>query len=129
MKYLKFYVLVALVAVGFDVLASLVSRQFQILYTYFGIGSFIIYFAAGFLGCRRLGFIGGAAAGLVAGLSDATLGWLFSFFIRPYCPDCYPQLNAVIVAFTIAMVSTVGTLCGLLGVGVATLTGRSDAAS
>jgi len=77
-KYLQFYSIVIIGVVLFDVVGSFASRIFLFDYTRLFWVSWCIYFIAGYVGCKRLGFIAGVAAGMFAGFADATLGWFLS---------------------------------------------------
>jgi hypothetical protein len=72
-KHLQFYVIVILAVALFEVLASLASRMFVFDYTKLFWASWCIYFLAGFVGCKRLSFIGGITSGLAAGFGDANV--------------------------------------------------------
>jgi len=94
--------------------------------------SWCIYFLAGFVGCKRLGFIGGITSGLAAGLGDATLGWFLSKAVGPYLPNRPQQpYGIVIVGIVIVIVSTLGAFFGLLGASLSKLLnrGRSSTAA
>ena len=124
-KHFQFYLAVILAVALFDVVASLASRMFVFDYTKLFWASWCFYFIAGFVGCKRLGFIGGITAGLVAGFGDATLGWLLSTAVGPYLPNRpQQQYGIVIVGITIIIVSTLGTFFGLCGAALFKLLNR-----
>jgi hypothetical protein len=114
-RYLQFYLTVILAVVLFDVVAAFASRIFLFDYTRLFWVSSCIYLIAGFVGCNRLGFVGGIGAGLVAGFGDATLGWFLSNLIGPYVPHQLQPYGILVIAITIVIVSTLGTLFGLIG--------------
>jgi hypothetical protein len=55
-----------LAILGFDALASVISRMFLFEYTKFVVGSLLIYVAAGFFGAFRRGFVYGVLLGGIA---------------------------------------------------------------
>ena len=124
-KHFQFYLAVILTVVVFDGIASLASRKLGFDYTKLFWASWCLYFIAGFVGCKRLGFIGGSTAGLVAGCGDATLGWFVSTAVGPYLPN-HPEQSygIVIVGITIIIVSMLGTFFGLLGATLSKLLNR-----
>jgi len=129
-KHLKFYVTVILAVTLFDFIASLASRTFVFDYTKLFWTSWCIYFTAGFIGCRRLGFIGGITSGLVAGFGDATLGWFLSTVVGPYLPNRPQQpYGIVLIGITIVIVSMLGAFFGLLGASLAKLLNRGRSSS
>jgi len=124
-KHLQFYATVILAVVLLDLIASFASRTFLFDYTKLFWASWCIYFIAGFVGCKRLGFIGGIISGLVAGFGDATLGWFLSMAVGPYLPNRpQQQYGIVIVGITIVIVSLLGVFFGLLGASLSKLLNR-----
>ena len=124
-KHFLFYLAVFLAIALFDVIASLASRIFVFDYTKLIWASWGFYFIAGLVGCKRLGFVGGIIAGLVAGIGNATLGWFLSTAVGPYLPNRpQQQYGIVIVGITIVIVSMLGTFFGLLGAAVSKLLNR-----
>lgn len=129
-KYLQFYVTVILAVAIFDVIASLASRMFVFDYTKLFWASWCIYFIAGLVGCKRLGFISGITLGLVAGLGDATLGWFLSTAVGPYLPNRPQQpYGILIVGITIVIVTTLGAFFGLLGACLCKLLNRGHSST
>lgn len=123
-RHLQFYLTVILAIGIFDLLASLASRMFLFDYTNLSWVSWCLYSIAGFVGCKRLGFLGGIAAGLAAGFGDATLGWFLSTLIGPYVPSGPHQFGILVVIFTVVMVSALGVFFGLIGAALAKLISR-----
>jgi uncharacterized protein YqgC (DUF456 family) len=74
----------AFVIVGFDAVASFLSKRFQFDYTILVWASFLIYAAAGYWGAHRRGFLFGVLLGALAGLVDSTIGWFVSMSIGPF---------------------------------------------
>ena len=114
-KHLQFYLAVILSVALFDIVASLASRIFLFDYTKLFWLSWFLYLIAGFVGCKRLGFLGGIISGLIAGFGEATLGWFLSTVIGPYVPHRLQVHGILSVTITIAIVSMLGTLFGLVG--------------
>jgi len=124
-RLLKIYLTVIVLVVLFDVVGSIASRLLLFDYTKLFWMSWCIYFIAGFVGYRRLGFLSGAAAGLIAGLGDATFGWFLSSAIGPYLPNrTQQQYGIVIVIITIVIVTILGAFFGLVGALVSKLLSR-----
>lgn len=124
-KHLLFYLAVILAIALFDVIGSLASRIFLFDYTKLIFASWCFYFIAGFVGCKRLGFVGGIISGLAAGFGNATLGWFLSTAIGPYLPNRPQQeYGIVIVGITIVIVSMLGTFFGFLGAALCKLLNR-----
>ena len=114
-KRIKFYLIVASVIVLFDLVASITSRTLEFDYTKLGWVSWGLYFAAGYFGCKYFDFLSGAVAGLVAGLSDSTIGWAVSSAIGPYIPFTQPPYTALLIIVVVIIVSAKSTFLGLIG--------------
>jgi hypothetical protein len=99
----------------FDVVGSLASRTLKFDYASLVWMSWGLYAAAGYLGFAFGRLPGGAIAGLVAGVADATIGWSFSTVIGPYIRSGHQQLTIFSVCAVIVMVAMVGAFFGLLG--------------
>lgn len=72
----------AVVVVGFDALASLLSRATGISYAWATLGSWLLYAAIGYLAARATPaepVRAAALAGMVLGITDATAGWATSW--------------------------------------------------
>lgn len=129
-RHLQFYLTVIIIVALFDVVASFASRIFLFDYTKLFWVSWCINFMAGFVGYKRLGFVGGVVAGFAAGFGDATLGWFLSMAISPYIRHPPQQFGILIIIITVVMVSTLGIFFGLIGAIVSKLvSGRSSIAS
>ena len=63
-RHLQFYLIVILAIALFDLVASLASRILMFDYTNLSWVSGCLYSIAGFVGCKRLGFLGGIVAAL-----------------------------------------------------------------
>lgn len=115
MSYTTKVLITGLVVVTFDVIASLVSRTFQIEYGYFILVSLILYVLIGFWGAWRRSFVYGMLLGAIAGLSDSTLGWFASRMIGPYIQPKVPHANFSLVVITVLMVTILALACGSVG--------------
>ena len=122
-SHLQFYLIVILAIALFDLVASLASRILMFDYTNLSWVSWCLYSIAGFVGCQRLGFLGGIVAGLAAGFGDATLGWFLSTIAGPYIPIGPHQYGILVVITTVVMVSALGVFFGLVGAALAKLIG------
>lgn len=114
-KRIQFYLIVTSVIVLFDLAASIISRTIEFDYTTFGWGSWGLYFAAGYFGCKYFDFLSGAVAGFVAGLSDSTVGWAVSSAIGPYIPSDQPPYTVLLIVVVVTIVSAKRTFLGLIG--------------
>lgn len=98
----------------YDTGMSAASRVLGFPYASAAIGSYVIYAAAGFFGARAGGGIGwGGLAGLAAGLTDATVGWLISAAIGPGRPP--PGSGVILIAFAAVYVTALAGVVGILG--------------
>ena len=114
-KKIQFYLVVAGVIILFDVVASIASRTLKFDYTSLVWGSWCLYIAAGYFGCKFYGFLGGAIAGLAAGLADSTAGWMLSSVIGPNIPFTQPRYTLLLVGLIITIVTLKATFVGLIG--------------
>jgi hypothetical protein len=108
----------------FDALASVLSRTLQIDYAKLFWVSFLLYLAAGYFGCKYFDFLTGLGGGFVAGLTDATVGWLVSSVIGPYTSMAQQDYGPVIILITVIIVSVLGAFFGLLGALIRKIIGR-----
>ena len=120
----KLLVTVLVVAV-FDAGASLLSRLLQFDYTSLTYVSLSIYVLAGYWGAHRRGFVFGVLLGGLAGLSDATIGWCVSTWIRPFSRITIPPVNSLLVLIVLPTVTTLGILFGLIGAALCKLFGQT----
>lgn len=77
--------------VFFDVATALASKWLHFDYTRLIWASFCLYAVCGYLGFAYRHLLGGALAGLMAGLTDSTIGWALSTAIRPYTRVAPPR--------------------------------------
>jgi hypothetical protein len=123
-KKARFYLSVFCAITLFDVVASCASKLMMFDYTNLVPLSWLLYFAAGYFGCKYHGFLGGVLAGLVAGVADSTAGWVASSAIGPYVPVVRSQHTFLAVAFVVAVVSITGIIFGSIGAALRMLIGR-----
>src|SRR6266480_4736306 len=123
-KRIQFGLIIVSVIVLFDALASVLSRTLQIDYIKLFWVSFLLYLAAGYLGCKYFDFLTGLGGGFIAGLTDSTLGWIVSSAIGPYTSTVELRYGPVIILFTIAIVSVLGAFFGLIGALVSKIIAR-----
>lgn len=116
---------VILVIVGFDAVASLLSKLFQFDYTNLVWASLLIYVAAGYWGAHRRGFFFGLLLGLLAGLIDATLGWFISTAIRPFSTTEIPPVGFSLWLIVLPVVTALGFVFGLVGAGLCKIFGQA----
>ena len=116
--------MVASVIVLFDLIASVASRTLEFDYTKLGWLSLGLYFAAGYFGCKYFNFLSGVLAGLVAGLSDSTIGWAVSSAIGPYIPFTPPQYTPLVILIVVMFISAMSTFLGLIGALLCKITKR-----
>jgi hypothetical protein len=114
-KRIQFYLVVACVIVLFDLIGSVMSRTLVFDYTKLGWVSWGLYFAAGYFGCKYFDLLSGVVAGLVAGLSDSTVGWAVSSAIGPYIPFTQPPYTLLLILIVVIIVSSKSTFLGLIG--------------
>ncbi len=114
-KRIRFYLIVASVIVLFDLVASVLSRTLEFDYSKLGSISWGLYFAAGYFGCKFFDFLSGVFAGLIAGLSDSTVGWAVSSAIGPHIPIAQPTYTVLLISIVIIIVSAQSTFLGLIG--------------
>lgn len=109
---------VILVVIGFDVVASLLSRLFRFDYTNLVWVSLLIYLAAGYWGAHYRGFMFGLLLGSLAGLIDSTLGWFVSTAIGPFSSSEIPPVSYSVGRIVIPTVTLLGFVFGLVGAGL-----------
>jgi uncharacterized oligopeptide transporter (OPT) family protein len=112
---IQYYLLVVTTIVIFDVIASFASKILEFDYTALIWVSLCLYALAGFFGCKNFDFICGVIAGLIAGLSDSTLGWAISSVIQPHIPFDQPSYTFPLIAEMVITVSITGAFFGLIG--------------
>jgi hypothetical protein len=106
----------------FDLIASSASRFFGFPYRQATIGSFLIYAIVGYVVARmadqnQLPFV--LLAGVLIGLTDATLGWGVSWLVGPGKPKTTLTparwiMTALVVMATSALLATIGAVVARL---------------
>jgi len=123
-EVIKILVFGAVVVVGYDTLASIISLLTGIRYDVFALGSFLISLTFGFLLARKTKWYYGALSGAVNGLTEATLGWAISWSIGPGKPDF--ATDGVMIVIIAVLAINIGAVLGLVG-GLFSLLFRRDA--
>lgn len=122
-KNLLVFIIVAVSMTLYDAAASVSSLLLRLDYSWFGLGSALLYFLAGFIACRRGGFLVGVLAGMVAGLSESIIGWTISIWIGPHSSVSIAasDLAVALIAAIVVIGTTVGTVIGVIGSAAARL--------
>jgi len=98
-----------------DVGGSVASRVLHFDYTSLVWVSWSVYAFIGYRGFSFGRLIGGAVAGLVAGVADGTIGWLLSTAIKPQISSGQHELTALSVCVVVVTVALLGAFLGFLG--------------
>jgi hypothetical protein len=117
--------IIFLLVIAFDAIASLLSRLLEFDYTNFMWISFLIYVAVGFWGAFRQGFVYGMVLGAIAGLTDSTVGWSISRMIGPFIHHKMPPLNPIVIVITIVFVTLTAVALGSVGAVLCKLSGQT----
>jgi hypothetical protein len=112
---IRFYLIVTCGIVLFDAIASFASRAFAFNYSKLFWLSWCLWALAGFFGCKYFDFLSGIGAGLVAGLSDSTVGWALSSAIGPNIPFTPYRPTPMIILLVVMSVSFMSTVIGFIG--------------
>jgi hypothetical protein len=123
---IQFCLIVAAIVVVFDAVAAAVSKAFLIDYTKMALINYILYVAAGFFGRKSFDLKTGVAAGFLAGLADATIGWYLSSVIAPFVPFAQPNYSALLVILIIILITGAGGFLAYLGASLFQLLHRSE---
>lgn len=122
----KAKILITILAiVGFDALASILSRISQFEYTRLMWVSFLIYVVVGYWGAYRHGFLYGILLGALAGVTDSTLGWFVSSMIGPFLQPPIPSLGPLLIAIAVIIVTVMAFACSSIGAGLCKLFGHT----
>jgi hypothetical protein len=111
----QFYLTVAGVIILFDVVASFASRGLRFDYAFLSWVTLCLYFVSGYFGYKFHGLLGGALAGLVAGLADSTVGWTLSSVVGAYVPSEGYRPTPLFIAAVVIIVTLKATFFGLVG--------------
>ncbi len=106
----------AITVILFDTVASLASRNFQLNYGLFSVGSFLIYACVGFFGAKYGSLTLATVAAALIGLIDSTLGWYISWVIGPGRIEIETTSISILIAiiFVVITASLFGFIGGLL---------------
>src|SRR5229473_2751041 len=104
----RFYICIACLIILFDVAGSLASRWFHFDYANLRWLFRCLYAGCGYFGFAYRRLLGGILAGLVAGLTDATVGWLVLVAIGPYLPFAQPHPSVALIVTVVVGVSLYG---------------------
>jgi len=115
----QLFAIAACMIVLFDLAASFASRLLQFDYGRLSWITFCLYGFCGYLAFRYHGILGGFQAGLMAGLTDSTVGWTLSTAIHPYLRYPIPRLGIVAVSVTVVFVTFAGGFFGFTGAVIA----------
>jgi hypothetical protein len=114
MKQLILVVLMgAFIVILFDTFASIASASFQLDYSLFSVGSFLIYAVIGYGGAKSGNLTMAVLAAAIVGLIDSTLGWYVSWIIGPGRSAI--ELDLIALGITIIFVIIIASLIGFLG--------------
>src|SRR5262249_48371122 len=91
------------------------SRVFKFDYSSLAWGSRAVYVLCGYLGFEYRHLMGGALAGLMAGVTDSTLGWALSAAVGPYMKTPQPHLTVPLVSIVIVIVTLEAGFFGFVG--------------
>ncbi len=98
-------VVAAVVVVIYDAMAPIASQLMNVDFTYFALGSTLIYFIAPFILAWRHGFWIGAIAGFLIGFTDSTAGLWVALQIGPQEFKDAMQLDTASLIFVVAFVT------------------------
>jgi hypothetical protein len=106
----------------FDALASIASQSFGFAYASASIGSYLIYLGIGYFAARHASarpLAAGALAAAVAGLADASLGWMISSALGAGSLPAGVRLTATrwigTALVVVVLAAAVGALGGVVG--------------
>jgi hypothetical protein len=122
-------ILITIVAViAFEALQCLASRVFLVDYVNLGWNSFGVYAAAGYWGAHGRTFKWGVLLALLAGIANATIGWLVLAIIPPFTRIGIAPLHPLLFAIANALIIARALFTGLVGAGFCALTGHTRTA-
>ena len=111
----RLFFLIASIIVGFDAAGAFASRLLHFDYGDLIPVTFCLYGFCGYLGFRDERLLGGFLAGLMAGMSDSTLGWAASTAIHPYTKEPNSPWSVLLVSSTVVVVTLVAGCVGFIG--------------
>ena len=111
----------------YDAVGAITSLVLGFPYALLSLGSFLIQAAVGFFATRASSLKTGVAVATGVAAVESTIGWSISWAIGPGRPAAESHSVGLIGAAAI-IVTIMGTICGLLGGGLARLLARRQAA-
>jgi hypothetical protein len=116
MSFKRKTLLFAAIILGYSIAVLFLSKVFLYDYSKFGLGSFLIYIVAGYVGAYRRGFWFGVLLATITGFIDSTVGWYITQFIKPhYVGPALPPLSAKIILNVVLSITGCAALMGLIG--------------
>jgi hypothetical protein len=112
----------------FDAGGAMASLVLGFPYALLSLGSFLIQATVGFLATRASSLRVGVAVATGVAAVESTIGWSISWAIGPGRPATELRSVGLVIAAAI-IVTVTGTICGLLGGGLARLLTRRQAPS
>jgi hypothetical protein len=103
----------------FDVLGSIISKQFNFNYTYLFFVSFSIYTIWGFRGTCIINLKNGVLIAAFTGFFDSTIGWKISMLLHANTGNIKNSPTTQAWLVTIIFVTALAALCGLVGGAIA----------
>jgi hypothetical protein len=115
MAFSRKLLIMTLAVAGFDVVTSVLSKNFRYEYSKLIWTSFLIYLVAGYLGGRRRGIKCGMLLGSLAGFIDSTIGWFILRMIGPFTEMTIPTLTLPTIVMVVVTTTTIGFVFGMIG--------------
>lgn len=101
----------------FDISASTVSEYFLLNYSYFALGSFLIYAYTGFYCVKHGGLLSAALGSAFVGLVESTIGWYLSnLILKNYYPSnlSFEAIVSIVISVVLSA-AFFGLIGGLIG--------------
>jgi len=99
----------------YDVLGSIISKQFNFNYAYLSLGSLFIYGLGGYWGTRTNNLKNGVLVAGCIGLFDSFVGWKISMLLHANTGSIKNTPTTLVWIISIIVLIGFATLCGLLG--------------
>jgi hypothetical protein len=119
MKTIPVIIIGAILVLVFDTAASVLSASTGLEYSWFAIGSFVIYAVVGYIASGE-SLLRGVLASAAVGFVEATAGWWISWQVGPGAVEG-ETIDAATLAAAIVFVTVIAGLIGL----IAGLAGRA----
>jgi hypothetical protein len=124
---LRIFIAGAVAILMFDTAGAVAALTLGFPYALLSPGSFLIQIVVGFLATRASSLKVGVALATGVAAIESTIGWLISWAIGPGRPPAEFHTVGWITA-SVIIVTITGSLCGLLGGGLARLFARRQTA-